>query len=111
MDAIGKYAERVRILKRVQAPKDALGQKKETWPETAGDRFLWCKFRQLSGNEKIAAGGVTSNILAEVKIHGPVMGVEAVDRLSHRGTVYKIDAIFFDGFDTVCTCTLPQVVY
>jgi head-tail adaptor len=105
----GQYTERVRLLKRTLAAADATGQQVESWPETSGDRWLWCRVEMLNGMERVAAAGVQSNMAVRVSIPGRVMGIEAVDRLKHLDAVYVIGGVFFDGHDVVCDCRLPAV--
>lgn len=87
----GRLSQRITI-ERLDAGVDAIGQPVTTWVAHA---HAWASVRILSGLAALKSGADTTITRASIRVRYRTDITPAM-RVTHRGTVYQIDAILPD---------------
>lgn len=106
MARIGKYRNRVLVLRRQLAAADSFGDEVESWP-TAGAVAQWAQVDWLSGDERLAGPVRQSTVTHRIAFRKPVT-IDPTDRLQieSTGEVLTIDGLFRTLREVVCHATL-----
>ena len=100
--AAGKLRHRV-ILQEQQSVQDTLGEMIVNWVEIARP---WAAVEPLSAREFVASAAGQSQVTARITIRYRA-GVNATQRILHRGKIYNIEGVLADKESGLEYLTLP----
>lgn len=85
------------ILQRSERVPDGMGGGKDGWVEV---RRIWAEITLPTGRSQVAAQQIQSVVTAEIRCR-PADDIQALMRLVHKGTTYKIEAVLPDNVSSM----------